>query len=88
MRICQTDQASTYSIHADGNAITFYPCGWTSRNKSDIDNRYCSKCDRLLVGMDHKMAMERRMHELYEAWKYPRPSLVSRILNYLRITGV
>jgi hypothetical protein len=36
----------TYSIAADGKSITFQPCGLTSYNPIDVEQRYCARCDR------------------------------------------
>ncbi len=36
----------TCTIAADGKSITFQPCGMTSHNPSDVEQRYCIRCHR------------------------------------------
>lgn len=39
---------SGYAIAADHRSITFRPCGTTSHNPKDVENRYCGRCHRFV----------------------------------------
>lgn len=47
MIICNPRDIS-YTVAADGKSITFQPCGVTSHNINDIENKYCARCHRFM----------------------------------------
>lgn len=39
---------ATCVVDPDRQWIRFNPCGVVSRNKNDIENKYCAKCHRFI----------------------------------------
>jgi hypothetical protein len=50
----------TCTVAPDGKSITFHPCGVTSYNETDVEQRYCARCHRWmgLIEVARQMAEE------------------------------
>jgi hypothetical protein len=45
---CVKFQRSTFEVAADGQSITFLPCGIGSYHRPDVQERFCYYCNRLI----------------------------------------
>ena len=60
MIICAPKEIS-YTLGSDGRSITFHPCGVTSFNRNDIEQRYCMVCHRFMDLVDLAKELSREI---------------------------